>query len=108
MVPNNFGSKKCVDVNVWHQFDATTVDVNLMLTVDITKNYLYLFVPIVDGQLMSTVDSILMSIQKCLPTGDAGGELDAQCLVLIFSVCLSFRALLEVKHALNILISIEL
>ena len=52
----------------------------------------------VDGQLLSTVDIILMLIQHCLPTGNA----DALGLVLINYVCLSVQAFVEIKHAISI------
>ena len=52
-----------------------------------------------DGQLTSTIDIILMSIQHFLPTRDAGGKTSALCLVLLIKCCLSIRALVELKHA---------
>ena len=61
----------------------------------------------VDAQLTSTIDLMLMSIQHFLPTEDAGGfvlptwdageKMSAQCLVVIVYVCLSI--FVEVKHA---------
>ena len=62
----------------------------------------------VDGHLTLTVDIVLMSIQHVLPTLDAGEKMSAQCLVLIIYFCLSFKALVEVKHAIRIYINIEL
>ena len=56
----------------------------------------------VDGQLISIADIILMSIQHVWPTGDAGGKMSALWLVLIISFCLSIRALVEGKHDLRI------
>ena len=61
-----------------------------------------------DGQLTSTVDIILMSIQNVWPAKDAGEKITVLCLVLIIYFCLSFRALVEVKHAIRIEINIEL
>ena len=48
----------------------------------------------VDGQLMSIVNIILMSIKQMM---DAGGKISALCLALIY-VYLTVRALVEVKH----------
>ena len=53
----------------------------------------------IDDQLTSTIDIILMSIQYFLPTRDAGGKMSALCLVLLIKFCLSIRALVELKHA---------
>ena len=44
-----------------------TLDVNLMPTLDINKKFH--FWPMVDGQLTSTVDNILMSMQHVFTTG---------------------------------------
>ena len=55
----------------------------------------------VDDELMSTVDIILMSMQDFMPTGDAGGKMSALCLLFIY-FCLNIRALVEVKHGLRI------
>ena len=71
-----------------------TVDVNLMLTVEVTKTLIF------DLWLMVRCQ-LLTSIQHVLPTGDTAGKMSVPCLVLI-NVCLSIRALVEVKHALRI------
>ena len=54
-----------------------TLDVNMMLTI-VTK-----LSPMVNSQLVSTVDIILMAIQYFIPTGDASGKMSALYLVLI-------------------------
>ena len=67
-----------------------TADVNLMSIVDITKHCH--FCPMIDGQLASIVDIILMSIQLFLPTEDTSGKMSALYIVLIIYFCPSLRA----------------
>ena len=87
-VKTNFGWKKHLSevfyINERHQFDANSwhqFGVNSWCYKTVH------FLPMVDGQSMSTIEIIFMLIQ---------------CLVLIIYICLNIRALVEVKNALRI------
>ena len=98
-VENIFLLKYCFLMSMCNINFILTVEINLLSTVDITKTH---FGPMVDGQMMSIVDSILMLIQNILYTGYAGGTMSVLCLVLIIYFCLSIRAIVEVKHSIRI------
>ena len=51
----------------------------------------------VDGQLMLTLDIILMSIQHFLHTGNAGGKMNALCFFVIIYFALAVGPYLEVS-----------
>ena len=64
--PTNINLYVQIDVNVPHQFDANHWR---QFDVDSWCYKIFNFLPNVDGQLMLTLDIILMSIQHSLPTG---------------------------------------
>ena len=69
-------NKKCGWKKVWFIFFMAILFWQLM-----SQNFHFWLMA--DGQLMLTVDIILMSVQHLLYTGDADGKMSALCLVLI-------------------------
>ena len=74
----NIRLKKDFLTSVCHTNLMPTVDINWILIIDITK---LSFLLVVDDQLTSIVDIILMPVQLFLSIKDAGDKMSVLCLV---------------------------